>query len=413
MTAAARFTLDRLPVIDAHSHGSRLADSLAADPARLEQRLTFLGMTWAASEAYLRPTGADRRQIEELTGSTVFALTARRHLARLLGCAETAEDVARARHEALRVDPGGYVRRLFADQDLRALIVDEGYPDEPPVPRAEYEAEVGVPVYRAWRIESYILDVIARAEGAPAEGLPSFVDLEEGFLAALEDAARDDHTVAFKSVIAYLGGLDVSGRERADVANSYTYWAAAGAPLEGVEARELFTYLLRLTLHSAPYHGRPVHIHCGGGDASMADIGGSSARDLYPLLREHRSQPIVLVNAGYPWLADAAYVASVLPHVYLDLSGWQPWATTGTDGALQTLIGTVPTAKLMHGTDAYGEPEILWLGALLMKSSLQRTLQRAVDDDYLSADQAEDVAAGILGGNALRLHGLDPRLLAS
>jgi hypothetical protein len=405
-----KLDLGPMAVVDDHSHGFRLADCLAADPSRLEERLTFLGLMYGAAADYLQPDEAELRQVRELTASTLFAMTARRRLARLLRCEETADEVAAARRAALAADPRAYVARLFADQNVRGLLVDEGYPEQPPVPRREFQDEMGVPVFRAWRIENHLLDAVAGGAES-ADGTPSFDELEDGFVAALAEAAGDEHTVAFKSVLAYVGGLEVGGRDREETAGAYARWIAAGTPLEGADAREVFGHLLRITLREARRHDRPVHIHCGAGDPSMTDIRSVTPRHLYPLLHEHRAQPIVLVHSGNPWLSDAAYVASVLPHVYLDLSAWQPWATTGTDAALQTLIGLVPLTKLLHGTDNVREPEILWLGALLMKEALHRVLGGAVENDYLSTAQAAAAAAGILGANTVRLHGLDPALL--
>jgi hypothetical protein len=73
------------------------------------------------------------------------------------------------------------------------------------------------------------------------------------------------------------------------------------------------------------------------------------------------------------------------------------------------LVGTVPAAKLLYGSDEAGEPESFWASALLARSALERVLGRFVDRDYVSVDEARELGELVLGGSCRRLHGLDGR----
>ena len=109
-----------------------------------------------------------------------------------------------------------------------------------------------------------------------------------------------------------------------------------------------------------------MHIHCGGGDPAIV-LAHARPQDLFPLLAEHADQPVVLIHSGWPWLEEGAFVASVLPQVYLDMSLTMPWASLAIDQKLEVLLGIAPPAKVMYGSDEASEPEVIWLSAQLAR----------------------------------------------
>ena len=74
--------------------------------------------------------------------------------------------------------------------------------------------------------------------------------------------------------------------------------------------------------------------------------------------------------------------------------------------ALEMLVGTVPVAKLLYGSDEAGEPEAFWISALLARSALQRVLARFVERDHLSGEQAEHLGRLVLADSCRSLHGI-------
>lgn len=388
--------IDAARVVDGHCHGFVARERAALDPARFEERLTYMGMLYDASASSGGPPAGEReaRMVTSLAGTSLFAMAARRALAGFLGCDETPEAVAAARAAALE-DPGPYVRRLLGDQHVAALIADEGFPG---VSRAAFEAETGVAVYRAWRIESWFLE-------HHRDALP-FTEFEEAFVAAVRAAAADTRTVAFKTILAFVSGLRVGAAGPGEAREAYERWDRAGRPLDGADLAAVLHRLLRRTLEVAARTGHPLHVHTGAGDPFVSRIDHMHPQDLYPLLAEFRSQPIVLIHSGYPWLEEAAYIAAALPYVYVDVSAWQPWAMLDLDRGLSLLLGTVPTAKVLYGSDEASEPELLWLGARFFKEALGRVLDTAVARDLVGRLQAAAIAAGVLGGNTSRLHGI-------
>ena len=381
------------PVIDDHCHGFRAADLVGLDPLGWEDRLTMMGMCFLSSG---QSDPALAAQVRDLRDGTVFALTARRWLAERLGVEPEPRALAAARAAAIAADPAGYCAGLMAEQHITAVIADEGYP-QPPVLRAEFESSLGVPVHRVARIEPMIVDLQRLDTG--------WADFESGFEQRLEEAATDAHTVGFKSIIAYRTGLDVEDPTSAEAAAAYEQWRAGGWPKDRGPGKVVRDYCLRATLRAARRHGLVMHLHCGGGDPDIV-LAHVRPQDVFGLLHDHMDQPIILIHGGYPWMAEAAYIASILPFVYLDLSEFLPWATLGIDRELEMLLGVVPAGKLLYGSDEASEPEVFWLSARMAREALERVLGRAVQRDYLTAPQAEDIGRGVLAGNTAKLHGI-------
>jgi len=387
-----RVTLEGAEVVDVHCHGWRADELHGLEPGGFLDRITMMGMCLISSGL------ADERgsgHLGRLTDSTPLALTMARRLAHRLGCEPARDVLGRARLNAYRADPAAYLQGLWADAGLAALIMDEGYP-QPTIPTSEMREAAGIPVHRVARIEPWIVALRERCDG--------FDELEDAFSAEAEAAASD--AVAFKSIIAYRTGLDVRDWPRDEVRAAFGRWREDGWRESREHAKPVRDALLRRTFEvAAAADRRPIHIHCGGGDPAIV-LGHARPQDLFPLLSEHIDQPVVLIHSGQPWLEEGAYVASILPQVYLDMSITMPWASLAIDSKLEVLLGIAPTAKVLYGSDEASEPEVLWLSALLGREALERVLTTAVERRWLDAAQARAIGEGVLGGNARRLHGI-------
>lgn len=382
------------PVVDVHCHPWRNDHLLAQDTAGFEDRITMLGMCLISSGlAADDSTGS----LQLLTDTTPLALAMRRRLAEHLGCDPARDALAAARRDALAADPVAYNRRLWESANVGGLVYDEGYP-QPTIPREQFAADSGATVHRVARIEPFIAELLAEVE--------SYAELEGRFEEKLEGAAADPACVAFKSVIAYRTGLDVGEEAPGGYCErAFELWRAEGYAESRLHAKPIRDRLLRRALAVAKRTDRPVHIHCGGGDPAIV-LQHSRPQDLFPLLAEHADQPVVLIHSGWPWLEEGAYVASVLPQVYLDISITVPWASLAIDQKLEVLLGAAPPAKVLYGSDEASEPEVIWLSAQLGREALGRVLGTAVERRWLTDADAVRVGEGVLAGNARRLHGL-------
>jgi len=383
--------LSGLQIVDAHTHPYRMEDLLKKGSEGFDTRATFLGESFSSSsrlDPELWPA-ADR-----LTDSTVMGITIVRWLARHLGCERTREAVAVAREAALHADPVAYTKSLLDAAGVVAVLADEGYP-QPPIPAPEFAGTIGVPVHRVARLEPWIL---ARRGG-------SFDDLVAGVETDATEAASDPNCVAYKSIVAYRTGLDVGDPSPSQAAEAFTRWRADAWGETRAHAKPVRDFLIRRTLAVARAHDRAFHFHCGGGDPDI-DLEHASPKGLFPLLVDVQHQPVVLVHSGFPWVEEGAFIASVLPNVYLELSELIPWGWGQVEPALDLIVGSVPAAKIMYGSDEAGEPEGFWVAALMARAALQRVLGRLVDRDYVAVDEAHRLGELILGGSCRGLHGL-------
>jgi uncharacterized protein len=380
------------PVIDTHLHGWRTPELLGAPSGGFSQRVTMLGMCVLTSGGD-PATYAD--VLERATATTPLALAMLARLGEQLGVEPTNEAVSAARAERLQADPTGYLQELWRDAHIEGLVVDEGFP-LPIIPSAELARAAGIPVHRVVRIEPWIAD--------ERDGAIGYDELEDALSARLEAAAAEG-AVAFKSVIAYRTGLDITHPSAADARAAFTRWRADDFRETRAHAKPVRDRLLERTLEVASASGVPVHIHSGGGDPDSL-VPHARPAGLFDLLKRHPQQPVLLIHAGWPWTDEAAFLASILPHVYLDLSIGIPWASLAIDRLVETALGVAPPAKVLYGSDEASEPEVAWFAAHVAREALERVLTTAVERRWLTAAQATGIGEDVLAGNCRRLHGL-------
>jgi predicted TIM-barrel fold metal-dependent hydrolase len=386
--------LSSAPVVDAHTHPYRLEDVLRADAAGFDTRIMFLGESFHSSS---RLDPALFGFADELTDSTVFGIALVRRLAEHLGCEPTRAAVTRARSAALHADPTGYTKGLLDAAGVIAVLSDDGFP-QPPIPAEEFSRAIGATVHRVARLEPWIL---THREGG-------FDDLVSGMESEAATAAGDPNCVAYKSIVAYRTGLDVGDPSASEASAALERWRADDWRESREHAKPVRDFLIRRALAVAKAHDRPFHFHCGGGDPDIV-LAHARPSEMFPLLLDVQDQAVVLVHAGYPWIREAAYIASILPHVYLELSELIPWSFGQVEWALEMLVGAVPAAKLLYGSDEAGEPEAFWISALLAREALERVLERFIERGYLGAPDADRIGRLVLAESCRDLHGLPRR----
>lgn len=382
--------LSQAPIVDSHTHPFRLEEALR-DPDGFDTRMMFLGESFLSSS---RLDPALYTFVESLTPDTVHGIALYRWLAERLGCEPTREAVREARVDAIRRDPVAYTHGLIDAAGVVTTLTDDGFP-QPPIPREEFEATIGVPVHRVARLEPWVLE---HREGS-FDQLIGEVEHE----AAL--AASDDRCVAYKSVIAYRTGLDVTDPTPTEAGEAFRRWKADGWRETREHAKPVRDFVLRRALAVAKEHDRPFHFHCGGGDPDI-DLPHARPQGMFPLLVDVQDQPVVLVHSGWPWVMEGAFIASSLPNVFLELSELIPWGWSQVEWSIEAVIGTVPAAKVLYGSDAVYEPEAFYVAARLARGTLTRVLDRLVEYDYVSARDADRLGRLVLADSSRRLHGI-------
>ncbi|MGY6019436.1 amidohydrolase family protein [Streptomyces spinosirectus] len=369
---AVREALDALPLVDHHCHGLVTAEL----PRNAFEELITEGRAWPGISSFDSPVG----------------VALRRHCAPLLDLPRHAPP---GEYLARRAELGAEEvhRRFLAASATGVFCVDTGYaPDRLTTP-AQLAGTAGGTAYEIVRLENI-------AEGVAARGVEAG-DYGDAFRQAALEAVGRPGVVGVKSVAAYRTGFDLDPvrPSEAEVTQAARRWLTRGGRLDD-------PVLVRHLLWTAVDLGLPLQLHTGFGDSDI---------------RMHRTDPThltdwlhltggaipVLLLHCWPYQRQAAYLAAVFEHVYLDVGLTLHYVGPARAGAvLAEALEITPFRKLLYSSDAYGVAEFYCLGALAFRTGLAALLQDRVDADELSLPDALRIAEWAGAHNASRVYGL-------
>jgi predicted TIM-barrel fold metal-dependent hydrolase len=300
--------------------------------------------------------------------------------------------------------PDAYVARraLFPGTEASAkllsaagcgwLLVDTGFTEPGSASLADLGDLAGARVREVVRLET-----VAEELAAAGCGAAEFADRYRELL-----WRRSADAAAVKSIIAYRHGLDFDPARpgRSEVAT------AAGAWLRAASPRLTDPVLLREVLWAGVERGLPVQLHTGFGDPDL-DLRRADpllARDFLAGL-SGAGVPVVLLHC-YPFHRQAGFLAQAYPHVYLDLGLTMNYTGARAAAVLAEALELAPFAKVLYSSDAFGLPELVFLGARLWRNAAAEVLGGWVEGSHWSEADAIRVAGLIGAGNAARLYGL-------
>src|SRR6476659_2103520 len=369
MSAAS---VDLRPLVDHHCHGLLLDDL---------DRLSF--------DALMNESAGP-----SLFGTSFFdsmlGLAIRRWCAPVLGLEPhaPAEDYL-ARRRELGMEAS---KLLVAAAGIETFLVDTGLPDDRLCSPAQLAALSGGRGYEVIRLEALAEELINTGT-KPAD-----------FAETLQNALQESRPVAAKSIAAYRVGLDLAAeRPQAD---ALTEALASLRPTAAGHYRIAHPVISCWLAWTAIELGIPLQIHVGYGDADI-DLRRADPLLLTPFLRatEHHGAPVLLLHS-YPYHRQAAYLAQVYSHVFIDLG----LAVHNTGALSRTLIREslelAPFGKLLFSTDAYGLAELFHLGAVLFRHGLSAVLGDLVEAGEMAGDDVDHVASLITHDNARRVYGV-------
>ena len=287
-------------------------------------------------------------------------------------------------------------RRFLRAADVDAWLVDTGYQADRILTPAQLAEASGTPAHEIVRLEA-VAEEVARG-GATAAGFAA------AFAAALGRATRS--AVGLKSIVAYRFGLDFeAGRPaQAEVAAAAGRWLAdIGA---GAAVRLTDPVLIRHVIWAGVDTRLPLQFHVGFGDPDVrlhrADP--SLLHDFLALTRPLVT-PIMLLHC-YPHHRQAGYLASVFPHVYMDVGEALNHVGARSAAVLAEALELTPFHKMLYSSDAFGLPELHYLGALRFRQGFAQITRGLVAGGEWRARDAERVGELIGSGNARRVYRL-------
>jgi len=288
-------------------------------------------------------------------------------------------------------------RRLLRASGLSDLLVETGYRSGDVAPPEVMASLAGVRAHEVVRLETVAEAV---ADAAPAAEV--FAD---AFAEALEQAARD--AVGLKTIVAYRGGFafDPTPPSGAEVVRAAGGWlrarAAGGARLEDAT-------LLRFGIWTGAELARdralPLQVHAGYGDPDIT-LHLTNPSLLTDLVKAFARMDVKVVFLHcYPYQREAAYLAAVLPNVYLDVGEAITYTGASSWRVLAEAMELAPFTKHLYSSDAFGAAELYLLGAVMFRRGVARVLGGWLDDGACSREEAIRIATLAGRENALRVY---------
>src|SRR3954471_8336624 len=273
-------------------------------------------------------------------------------------------DAVTARDETAADDWTAWVRRLFDDADIAGMVMDE--PLNEATNTAPYAATAGRPVWSMGRIDPLVDDLL----GAGASATEVVASVEK----AMDDAVAAG-CVAFKTAMAYRTGLAVDPTVDAAAAQR-SIDAERDVPVRR-RAKPLRDLVMRTALGCAADLDRPLQFHTGFGDSDIR-LAESDPLLLEELLRtpEGKAARVVLIHGSFPWHQKSAYLASVKPNVWIELSLSNLFAPAGMADRLLETVDLAPRERILLGSDGHGLPETHWFGCRVLLDAWQDVAAR-------------------------------------
>jgi hypothetical protein len=367
---------------------------------------------------------------------SLIGLAFRRHCPPLLGLPAFC-GVPEYAARRLELGPVAVGHRFLSASGLDAICVDTGFQPTSLLSPAETAAlagpglpagaaagpagtpQPGVSAFEIVRLEQ-VADQVAAAGAGPREFAGEFRSL----LAAR--VARPG-VVGLKSVAAYRVGLDLAPERpgEAEVTAAAERWLGGAAreeaqpggrpggegPGAGVPASRRVPRLADEALHrfliwTGADLRLPIQFHVGYGDRDI-DLHRCNPLLLTPLLRalEPTGVPVMLLH-NYPYHREAGYLAQVFPNVYADLGLTTHNVGSRAPAVLAEALEMVPFGKFLYSSDAFGLPELYYLGSTLFRGALSGFLSARLDSGDMTVADAERVTRLIARENAARVYGL-------
>jgi uncharacterized protein len=150
----------------------------------------------------------------------------------------------------------------------------------------------------------------------------------------------------------------------------------------------------------------PLQLHTGYGDADCRLRAADPALLQDFLAACQPSGAAVLLLHCYPYHRQAGAMASLFPHVYLDVGEALNHVGARSAAVLAEALELTPFPKMLYSSDAFGLPELHYLGAAAFRRDIAAVTGGFVTDGAWSEADAAHVAELIGSGNARRVYQL-------
>lgn len=371
-------TTHRFGIIDDHAHPF----PLTPQPFELAE---------ISLDVETGPNGTRRRQ--DLAAGRLTLEILQGQLSNYLGC--PVHDLGAAREQAARDWPA-YVRGLFDDVGLIAMLLDGGSYPLDGAALANYVALTNRPMWSMFRVEAVLDPMIAAGLGAQ--------EILGGVSDAISAAAATG-VVACKTVLAYRTGLAVDAAATlldAQASLNTRHDDVLPVRRRGKALRDL---VLRQTLAQCGDLGLPLQVHTGYGDSELR-LADADPLGLDDILRTPEGQHarVVLIHAAYPWHEKVAYLAAVRASVWAEFSLVNLLNPATSARRLLELIELAPTTRILVGSDGHGPPETHWFALTVLRQAWAQVRTQLAG--LTRPGWLDEVEHNMFADNARTLYGL-------
>jgi hypothetical protein len=201
--------------------------------------------------------------------------------------------------------------------------------------------------------------------------------------------------VAFKDQSAYRRRLNYGNPTKSEAEKVFNYYVSNQRTAEQFPGsrQALDDYLFHELLRMAREIDLPVQLHTGLLAGTRQDVSGANAILLAPILEQHRDVRFDLFHANWPYGGEWLFLGKNYPNVYLNFCWANIIDPLYCQNLFQQAISSVPAGKIfLFGADLGGYADHAWAHAQMARENLAIALSNLVEIDYLSIDEAKDIA---------------------
>jgi uncharacterized protein len=288
-------------------------------------------------------------------------------------------------------------KRLLQATGIDRFLIETGASHPSMLTLSELEGVSGVPCETVARLEVLAETIIDTATSA--------ADFNAKLAATLDGAAAMGK--GFKSIIAYRYGLDFDPDRptQADVRDAVEDLLRTRD--EGSwKGRLSAPVLMRHLIWEAVDRRRPLQFHVGYGDSDINLFRCDPTRMTEFIRRTRTSGSNIMLLHCYPFQREAAFLAQVYPHVYLDTGAAMAFTGFASDSLIRESLELAPFGKVLFSSDAYGLSELYLCNVALWRRAIDRIFGEWVSEGVLSEQDAGRYINAIAHGNAERVYSL-------
>jgi len=288
-------------------------------------------------------------------------------------------------------------RRMLKASGISYSLIETGYRGD----------EIHGPTEMAQLAENKV-DEIVRLETTAEKLLDAGGTTAESFISDFAETLRSATVgaVGLKSIVAYRYGLhfEPSAPSKREVEVAIAPVLAQVAM--GQPARIDDPVLLRHLIYAGLELELPIQFHIGFGDPDLLlHLCDPLLMTNFIKQAESRKIPIMLLHT-YPFHRNAGYLAQMFDNVYIDVGLAINYTGARSQAVIAESLELAPFHKILFSSDAWGLPELTYLGAKLFRNGFGQILEDWVSQDLWSLTDAKQVAKAIGFDNAYAAYNL-------